>query len=112
MEDIEAAEAVTLEAVAGISVAVSMAAGGITVIAAGIMLQPFTGAAERSGRITDRAGSAECRDIGKRLRGRSLLRPLSHNSFSIKVSLSEDYGLTVNLKRNESYSTTLSLMCV
>lgn len=111
MEDIGAAEAVILAVAAGISVAASMAAGGTTVIAADITLRLFTGVAERSGLIMDREGSAGCRDIGKRLRGRSLLRPLSHNSFSIKVLLFEDYGSTVNLKRNGSYSSTLPL-CV
>jgi hypothetical protein len=40
--------------------------GGISVIAAGIMLRRFTGVAGRSGHITDREGSAERRDIGKR----------------------------------------------
>ncbi len=85
MADIVAAEAVTLEAVAGISAAAFMAAGGITVIAAGIMHLQFTGAAERSGRITDRGGSAARRDIGSRLRGSSLLRVLTHNTFPLKA---------------------------
>lgn len=84
MEDTVAA-AVTLEAAAGISAAASMAVEGIMVIAADIMWRPFTAAAERSGRTTGRDGSAVRRDIGKRFRGRSLLRLLTHNSFLLKV---------------------------
>ena len=104
-EDIGAAVAVTLEAAA---LAAAFAAVGVTsVTEAGIMLRRFIGVAERSGLITDREGSAGHRDIGKRLRGRSLLRPPSQISLLIKVLPFEQFGSAVNLKQNGSHSSTL-----
>ena len=64
--------AVILEAAAGISAAVFAAAGVTSVTEAGIMLRQFTGVAVPFGPITDREGSAERRDIGKRLKGSQL----------------------------------------